>query len=585
MNERNGLAILPAMLAAMLIMAAAVTGTSALAQTGDRDGVERPDDPYVHAPRRAPVGTPRSVAPTLGPMQPVQANIDFTGANINGDAANEPSLAVDPTAPNRIAIGWRQFDSIFSNFRQAGWAYSRDGGRTWVFPGVLENEVFRSDPVLDFDASGTFFYNSLHVNDSTEFSCQVFRSDDGGISWEAPVNAFGGDKAWMAVDRTNGIGAGHVYTAWSAAAACCGLATWNRSVDGGASFEFPINFVEAPRFGTMAVGPDGEQYTVGVQSVPLDLDRFLFVRSSNARDAMQTPTFDLTVDVDMGGRMVLGDGPNPSGLLGQADVGVDRSGGPRDGFIYMIASVARTGVFDPMDVMFVRSEDGGATWSTPTRVNDDVVFNGAWQWFGTMSVAPNGRIDVVWNDTRADPTVITSQLYHASSSDGGLTWSTNTALTVPFNHSVGYPQQQKLGDYYDMVSDDVGAHVAFAATFNGEQDVYYLRIGDYDCNGNGIADTDDLAAGAPDCNDNDIPDSCEVAAGTTLDADGNGIPDICEGACIGDLDGSGDVGFGDILQVIAAWGPCGGCLRDLNGNGIVDFADILVVISNWGPCA
>ena len=28
-------------------------------------------------------------------------------------------------------------------------------------------------------------------------------------------------------------------------------------------------------------------------------------------------------------------------------------------------------------------------------------------------------------------------------------------------------------------------------------------------------------------------------------------------ACPADLDGSGDVGFSDILQIIGAWGPCG----------------------------
>ncbi|MCP3902970.1 MAG: hypothetical protein GY715_04975 [Planctomycetes bacterium] len=58
-----------------------------------------------------------------------------------------------------------------------------------------------------------------------------------------------------------------------------------------------------------------------------------------------------------------------------------------------------------------------------------------------------------------------------------------------------------------------------------------------------------------------------------------GIPTPCP-----DLDGSGDVGFGDILGIIGAWGPCPGCAQDLNGNGTVDFTDILVAISNWGPC-
>jgi len=56
-------------------------------------------------------------------------------------------------------------------------------------------------------------------------------------------------------------------------------------------------------------------------------------------------------------------------------------------------------------------------------------------------------------------------------------------------------------------------------------------------------------------------------------------------ACVADIDSSGDVGFGDILQIIGAWGPCSGaCPADLDGSGDVGFADVLAVIGAWGPC-
>ena len=51
-----------------------------------------------------------------------------------------------------------------------------------------------------------------------------------------------------------------------------------------------------------------------------------------------------------------------------------------------------------------------------------------------------------------------------------------------------------------------------------------------------------------------------------------------------DLDGNGSVGFGDLLTVILAWGPCPGCPADLTDDGVVDFADLLFVITAWGPC-
>ncbi len=120
---------------------------------------ERPDDPWMPGTG----GAAAAARPLRGSAQSVQVNVDSAGFNILGDAANEPSIAVDPTAPNRIVIGWRQFDTISSDFRQAGYAYSKDGGRSWTFPGVIQPGVFRSDPVLAADAEGHFYYYSLTI--------------------------------------------------------------------------------------------------------------------------------------------------------------------------------------------------------------------------------------------------------------------------------------------------------------------------------------------------------------------------------------------------------------------------------------
>ena len=114
-----------------------------------------------------------------------------------------------------------------------------------------------------------------------------------------------------------------------------------------------------------------------------------------------------------------------------------------------------------------------------------------------------------------------------TTADGGVTWSVNERLSDAFDPQLGYPNQDKMGDYFHMVSDLVGADLAYAATFNGEQDVYYLRIGDTDCNGNGVADGIDLRLGLVDCNENGLIDRCEIAAGTAEDGDGDGVIDAC----------------------------------------------------------
>jgi hypothetical protein len=157
-------------------------------------------------------------------------------------------------------------------------------------------------------------------------------------------------------------------------------------------------------------------------------------------------------------------------------VAVDKSGGEYNGNVYMLCSVERDFGGDPLDVMFVRSTDGGETWSMPLRVNDDESSDN-WQWFGTMSVAPNGRIDAVWLDTRdAFPGSVKSSLYYSYSIDGGETFSPNERLSDLFDPHVGWPQQDKMGDYFHMVSDECCVHLAWANTLNGEQDVYYTQI-------------------------------------------------------------------------------------------------------------
>ncbi len=400
----------------------------------------------------------------------VQVNVDVNGQNIVGDAANEPSIALDRTDPNRITIGWRQFNTVNSNFRQAGYGFTTNGGQTWTFPGVIEPGVFRSDPVLDSDADGNIYYNSL-TNDPV-FMCDVFISNSGGSTWDGGTFAQGGDKQWMTIDKTGGPGIGHIYAFWSSSFSVCSPGFFTRSTDGGGSYEDCITIPNNPFWGTLTVGPGGELY-VGA-SIGSD---FLVAKSTNAQNSGEIVTWDMATVVDLDGSITFGGGPNPGGLLGQTLIAVDSSGGLYHGNIYLLCSVDRNSTPDPADVMFVSSTDGGVSWSSPIKINDDPGTS-AYQWFGTMSVAPNGRIDVIWLDTRDNPGSINSALYYSNSKDGGSTWSLNERLSDYFDPHVGWPNQQKMGDYFDMVSDSSGAHLSWAATFNGEQDVYYSYITD-----------------------------------------------------------------------------------------------------------
>ncbi len=459
------------LLTVSLIVPAYLCGSAYSQSTNRPQQNEVPDHRYVPVDRQSQSTSPPHRITTPGFFS-VQVNVDSNGQNIVGDAANEPSIAVDPVNPNRMVIGWRQFDTIANNFRQAGNGYTTDGGLTWNYHDVIQRGIFRSDPVLDSDSDGNIYYNSL-TSDGGNFTCQVFKSTDGGATWDDGVDARGGDKQWMDIDKSGGPGDGNIYAYWTQFYSICYPGFFTRSANRAASFEACVEIDGSPQWGTLAVGPESELYVCGT-----DFSGFLVGKSTSAADSTIPVGWDTVVTVSLDGvpGYFGGNGsPNPGGLMGQAWVGVDHSSNATRGNVYLLSSVERFSNSDPLDIMFSRSTNGGKSWSDPVRVNDDGGQT-AWQWFGTMSVAPDGRIDAVWLDTRDNPGTVLSSLYYSYSTDGGESWSVNERLSVEFDPHVGWPQQDKMGDYFDMYSDSTGAHLAWAGTFNGEQDVYYGRI-------------------------------------------------------------------------------------------------------------
>jgi FG-GAP-like repeat len=450
-----------------LLLAAAAFSQTVARKPLPTEPLEKYDNPPAVA---APILT---ISPALvsqfGSYTSYQVNVDANGNNRVGDAANEPSICVDRHNPNRMSIGWRQFDSVASNFREAGFAYTTNGGTRWIAPGVLENNVFHSDPVLDSDTAGRFFYLSLVQN----FFDDLWRSITGGQSWTRVGPADGGDKQWFTLDNTNSSGHGFQYQCWSTDGNNFGGRQFTRSTDGGLTWMNPINIPNSPAWGTLDVDSAGNLFIGGVN---LSTGRIWCVRSINAKNGGVVPTFDRSTAVNLGGDIVFSEPINPEGLVGQVFLAVDRSGTSTNDNVYMLASVQPAGFTNGSDVMFARSTNGGSTFSAPRRINDDPVNHAKWHWFGTLSVAPSGRIDVVWYDTRNSPNNVTSQLFYSFSIDGGNTWSPNVAVSNPFNPFIGYPNQSKIGDYITVVSDDAGANVAYAATFNGEEDIYYIHI-------------------------------------------------------------------------------------------------------------
>ena len=98
-------------------------------------------------------------------------------------------------------------------------------------------------------------------------------------------------------------------------------------------------------------------------------------------------------------------------------------------------------------------------------------------------MAPDGRIDAAWWDTRNDPGITANDVYSASSSDGGATWSANTRVTDRLiNRKIGvYANNYDLAGPPGIASTNDYAIFGWDDTRNGDavvntQDIYVSMV-------------------------------------------------------------------------------------------------------------
>jgi hypothetical protein len=141
------------------------------------------------------------------------------------------------------------------------------------------------------------------------------------------------------------------------------------------------------------------------------------------------------------------------------------------------------------DIFFRSSVDGGKTWTARKTLNDDPPGKVNHLEPG-VSVAPDGRIDVAWYDSRLTPAPLTgdtetgfNDVYATSSTDGGATFAPNVRVTDrSSDRSVGVwsnnvDQRLNVG----IVSSNDAMYVAWQDTRNANatfqaEDVYMASV-------------------------------------------------------------------------------------------------------------
>jgi hypothetical protein len=159
------------------------------------------------------------------------------------------------------------------------------------------------------------------------------------------------------------------------------------------------------------------------------------------------------------------------------------AGGPDGSLNFVYEGSNRPKVANFTQVFHRRSTDGGKTWSDVKVLNDTDPAQLTYSGDPNISVAPNGRIDATWWDTRNDPGISANDVYYASSSDGGATWSKNMRVTDRLiDRKIGvYANNYDLAGPPGIASTDAYAFFGWDDTRAGDavvntQDVYVSSV-------------------------------------------------------------------------------------------------------------
>lgn len=329
-------------------------------------------------------------------------------SKMHGNQA-EIAVAINPTNPDNVVVA-SNLETGSGLFK----AFSMNGGRTWSKTVIGNGDNLGHiccDPTMSFDEFGNLFL--AYLSDDDFGVVPVALSTDGGARFElleevgAPSGASGafvvrGAPGLGFVDQPTIVAAEesvwvvfHTGAMEAAGARVNGLGRVGR-------FSNPQTApgTNGCTFGDVAIGPNGQVMQVcqtgrgdgpGAIYVNIDPDGLggagfsarVFVSSTNVGQ------FDFI--------------PAQSGRSVDAEAGLawDRTGGPRNGRVYLIYADEFPQESHDHDIFLRTSDDNGATWSAVKRVNDDNTTNS--QFLPRIALdQTSGDVAISFHDSRHD---------------------------------------------------------------------------------------------------------------------------------------------------------------------------------------
>ncbi|MGH7687626.1 MAG: sialidase family protein [Candidatus Dormibacteria bacterium] len=363
-----------------------------------------------------------------------------------------PSLAVNPNDPANLVVAFRNDAPDFG----CQPSYTIDGGRTWtasIFPPPRRGSCWA--PAVAFgDTDHVYIAAQDRKGTPPGPRCtdvSVWASADGGRTFGNPtlipqsnignVTCPFSVQAGIAVDLTQkkNTSGPRIYVTWYAFPNFASNRVYlTHSDDGGATWSDPLSnpvatenqFAETP-----TVAPDGTVYVVykdadsatgcfavgfgpfGPSTCPIRV-----LRSSDGGasfDSANSTMAGFEVANAAYDDLTAGEAPG---------IAVAPSGEIFVTFASLADLPTPNGCVRSLQAYIARSSDRGRTW-TKQRLNDDPCSGGAAHRDPWVSVAPNGRVDAIFYDTRNDLDRVLTDAYFTTSSDNGSTFATNRRVS------------------------------------------------------------------------------------------------------------------------------------------------------------
>jgi hypothetical protein len=407
----------------------------------------------------------------------ISANSVLGGTPVGAGRA-VPGLATDPADGNHVV----EVDEDFTR-GQCTFRTTHDGGKSWAGgdlsvppgldpvdgPGVPPCDAVDSGGFAHFDQSVAFGSGAnVYATFSSGNAVVVSHSPDGGTSFgpgvvavaAPPVSGAFDIRPQLAVEP--GAAGDRIYVSALNRAGSPGggerLVT-TRSDDGGVTWS-PV--VDAQGEGETVrepaqpvVGADGAVVVAWHGGTGASADQVVVARST---DRGATWARSPAAGVPGGGGFpYLAVGPSAP------------QGGPAKPGQGTLRLVYVGGQDNTTDISMRRSDDNGATWSAPVRVSDDAPTQpGAatvQHLRPRLSSSADGRIDVVWTDTRAgyEGPIGFGDIWYSASIDGGGTFSTNRRVNDrTIDLGSGQVSESALADHGPVVTALGGGRLLFA---------------------------------------------------------------------------------------------------------------------------